>query len=428
VGFWSTIFGTPNHEGVTPNSNPSATPPTVGPGDYTPGDPEGITFDNWDDEETFARSFPIIQPSPWDGWPAEWSTPNWGRGLQKLVDTARDCIDLNSSILAAMPVYRVASGQVQAPLSWMSNPDPAIYTSWNEFARQLFTDYQLGEAFVMPSDFYANGKPMHFRVVPPYLVKADMGAGHRLYKIGSVDVTADILHVRYNSSTDQPHGWGPLEDAGARMTAAKLLTERMTKLASTGGQTLEWISSDQPINKPQSDELLDQWLESKQRSQGLAGVFGRGADLKQATMMSAKEMALLELAQFTESRIAVKLGVPPYLVGLPSGGDPMTYSNVTQLFDFHHRAGLNTKVAAVMSALSGWALPRGQRVELNRDEYTRPSFNDRAAGYKALAETGVALGQPVITADEIRTMERLQGDVPEEAPTAADALTGGNEL
>jgi hypothetical protein len=83
-------------------------------------------------------------------------------------------------------------------------------------------------------------------------------------------------------------------------------------------------------------------------------------------------MALLELAQFTESRIAVKLGVPPYLVGLPSGGDPMTYSNVTQLFDFHHRAGLNTKVSAVMSALSGWALPRGQRVELNRDEYTRP--------------------------------------------------------
>ena len=29
---------------------------------------------------------------------------------------------------------------------------------------------------------------------------------------------------------------------------------------------------------------------------------------------------MLEIAQFTEARIAVLLGVPPFLVGLPSGG------------------------------------------------------------------------------------------------------------
>jgi hypothetical protein len=426
VGFWSNLFGIPNTQGVTPNSNPPATPPTVGAGSYTPGDPDGLEVVGG--TEMFNRfGLPSIEPSGWDGWPAEWSTPNWGRGIQKLVDTASDCVDLNAAILSSMPLYRVGSGQVQAPLSWMSNPDPDIYTSWDEFAKQLFTDYQLGEAFVLPTDRFANGFPSRFRVVPPWMVSADMGAGGRIYKIGGIDVTGEILHIRYNSATDRPHGWGPLEHAGARMTAAKLLTERMTNLASTGGQTLEWISSDQPITKPQSDEILAEWLESKQRSQGLGGVFGRGADLKQAQMMSAKDMALLELAQFTESRIAIKLGVPPYLVGLPSGGDPMTYSNVTQLFDFHHRAGLNPKVSAVMSALSGWALPRGQRVEMNRDDYTRPSFNERAAGYKALADTGVALGQPVISADEIRTMERLQGDAPEEAPMAADALTGGDQ-
>ena len=51
---------------------------------------------------------------------------------------------------------------------------------------------------------------------------------------------------------------------------------------------------------------------------------------------------MLELAQFTESRIAVLLGVPPFLVGLPSGGDSMTYSNVSSLFDFHDRSYLRT--------------------------------------------------------------------------------------
>jgi phage portal protein BeeE len=37
--------------------------------------------------------------------------------------------------------------------------------------------------------------------------------------------------------------------------------------------------------------------------------------------MNPKDMALLELLTWNDSRIAVMLGVPPFLVGLPSGGD-----------------------------------------------------------------------------------------------------------
>ena len=35
-----------------------------------------------------------------------------------------------------------------------------------------------------------------------------------------------------------------------------------------------------------------------------------------------------------------------------------------------------------MGALSYWALPRGQAAELNRDEYSRPSFTERSQGWK----------------------------------------------
>jgi phage portal protein BeeE len=104
----------------------------------------------------------------------------------------------------------------------------------------------------------------------------------------------------------------------------------------------------------------------------------------------------------------------------------MTYSNVSSLFDFHDRASLRPKANAVMTALSGWALPRGQSVELNRDEYSRPAIADRAAAYKILSEIGV------MSVDEIRTMERLQGEAPrlpdppeENTVIGAEALTGG---
>jgi hypothetical protein len=70
-------------------------------------------------------------------------------------------------------------------------------------------------------------------------------------------------------------------------------------------------------------------------------------------------MAMIELAEFTEARIAVLLGVPPTLVALASGGTD-TYKNVQQVFDFHDRASLKTKATHVMAALSWWALPSGR--------------------------------------------------------------------
>jgi hypothetical protein len=66
-----------------------------------------------------------------------------------------------------------------------------------------------------------------------------------------------------------------------------------------------------------------------------------------------------------------------------------------------------------MSALSYWALPRGQAAELNRDEYTRPTFAERAQGWKAFWETGA------VTAEGIATAERFTG------PTSAVELSGG---
>lgn len=408
MGFWSRLFG--DHAGITANENPSSTPPTVGAGDYTPGDPDGVELQG---EETFSRSLATISPSPWDGWPADWATPNWQNGLQKLVDTAWACLDLNSSVLATMPVYRTRDGQVLPPPTWMSNPDPLIYASWEEFAKQLFWDYQLGEAFVLPMSHDAAGFPASFRVIPPWLVSADLRGGSREYRIGTMDVTAEILHIRYKSTTDNARGIGPLEVGGARQVASELLSRYMGEIAQMGGVTHEWIEVDKQLNREQTSNLREQYLASRQRNPGYPAIFAGGATLNHADAMSAKDMALLELAQFTESRIAIMCGVPPFLVGLPSGGDSMTYSNVSSLFDFHDRSSLRPKARTVMSALSGWAVPRGQSVELNRDEYSRPALKDRTEALEKLHTAGV------LSTDEWRTIERLRGDA------AAESLTGG---
>jgi HK97 family phage portal protein len=358
--------------------------------------------------------------------------------LNKLIDTAWNCLDLNSRVLASMPVYRMQSGQIVSPLSWMTNPDPDIYTSWQEFAKQLFWDYQMGEAFVLPMATGADGYQMRFRVVPPWLVNVEMRGGTREYTLGFTDVTEDILHIRYQSNTADARGHGPLEVAGARMTAAGMLQRYANKIAETGGTPMYWMEIDRTLNQAEAEDLLNRWVESRIRRAGEPALVTGKAKLNQAQSMSARDLTLLELAQFNESRIAVALGVPPFLAGLPSGGDSMTYSNVESLFSFHDRSSLKPTATAVMQAVSWKFLPRGQTIELNRDEYSRPSLKERAESYKILIEAGV------MHPEEARTMERLYGPAPEPpqpAPQASPArpsmpmsapspaalsLTGGN--
>jgi HK97 family phage portal protein len=371
-------------------------------------------------ERAMAMPFPFLQPSPWSGWPSEWSTPNWAplgsvAGINRLVDIAWACIDLNSSVLASFAVYRLKNGQIQPPLPYMFNPDPSIYTSWSEFAKQLFWDYQLGEAFVLPMATYSNGLPMKFRVIPPWLVNVELCEGVREYKIGSLDVTDEILHIRNISNTADAHGHCALESAGARMVTASLLERYAKNLAETGGVPHHWLDvPGRKLDRNEAIDLLDQWVESRARHAGGPGVLSGGVTLNQAQSMSARDLALLELSQFNESRIAILLGVPPFLVALPMAqGESITYSNASTVFDFHDRSSLRPKAVAVMNAMSDWLLPNGQSIELNRDDYSRPGYLERAQANQIYIETGVL--QP----PEVRAMERFDG-----VPSATASLTG----
>jgi phage portal protein BeeE len=406
VGIWSWLWG--NGSDATPNANTAGVAPaSVAAPDYSPGDPDGVVFDN---EPTFHRSLPFVQPAPWDGWPAEWGVPHWDfqSRFNELVDIAWACLDLNASVLSTMPVYKTKGGVVVEPSTWMLNPDPTIYTSWHEFAKQLFWDYMLGEAFVLPVATGSDGWPLTFRVMPPWSVDVQMSGGRRVYRLGGVtgpDVTDEILHIRYKSSTDQPRGTGPLEIAGARMVTAGVLARYVRNMAVTGGVVAQTLESDQPINNAKAQELVDRWMESRVANLGAPPVFGSGLKLVDHMQMSPTDMAMLEISQVTEARIAVLLGVPPFLVGLPSGGNSMTYSNVESLFDFHDRSSLRPKASNVMAALSGWSLPRGSNAELNRDEYSRPALAERANAWATLH------GIDVLSPEEIRAIERLPGSL-----------------
>ena len=420
MGFWDFLTGV-NHAGDIPNANP---PSSVGAGEGG-GDPHGVEVESSD---VVARSLPAWHPSPWAGWPSEWSTPNWDMGsrFNELVDVAWRCLDINASVLSAMPVYRTSGGKIVDPPTWMVNPDPRIYSSWAEFAKQLFWDWQCaGEAFVMLVDSFSTDYPMHFRVVPPWAFHVEVVNGVRRYRLGDItgpDVTSEILHIRYKSTTDSGHGVGPLSAAGGRMLTAGILAKYVREVAQTGGVPVRTIETEKSLDDAEAQDLITQYLAGLAQTPTAPPVFDSGTKLVDHPFIPPREMAMHELSQFNESRIAVLLGVPPFLVGLPSGGDSMTYSNVSSLFDFHDRSYLRTAAIHVMGALSYWALPRGQAAELNRDEYSRPSFDSRAGAWEKFVNMGAA------TAEQVARYERFQGESEDSEDEAAmTALTGGEQ-
>jgi HK97 family phage portal protein len=356
---------------------------------------------------------PRIVPSAWSGWPADWWPPLWNGGHPTtLGDTAWACIDLNASVLSTMPAYLVNAAPT-LDAEWLRNPNPEIYTSWEEFAKQLFWDYHLGEVFVLTTSRYSSGWPARFHVCPPWTVNVEMEQGRRVYNIGDLDVTADMLHVRYQSSVSDAHGHGPLEAGAARAVAAEVLARYATSLIAGGGIPSSVLQHPEELTQEQSDLLKAQWVAARMSSIGEPAVLSGGVTWA-ATQLDPEKMALVDLSKLTEARIAVMLGVPPFLVGLPSGGDSMTYANVSAIFDYHWRAGLKPKAAAVMAALSEWLLPRGTRVELNRDEYVQPGPFERAQADQIWASIlDPATGQPAKTVAEIRAQERLDNPTPQ---------------
>jgi HK97 family phage portal protein len=240
-----------------------------------------------------------------------------------------------------------------------------------------------------------------------------MRQGYRYYTIGDENRTSDVLHIRYRSSTADAHGHGPLEAGAARLVAAQVLSRYATTLAAGGGIPSSILTHPEELTQEKAQELQAKWVQARMSTIGEPAVLSGGITWE-ATQINPKDMALLELSTFNESRIAVLLGVPPHLVGLPSGGDSMTYANVSAIFDYHWRAGLRPKAQAVMSALSGFLLPRGTRVELNRDEYVQPGPYERAQTAQILNSIVDPRGNPALSVAEIREAERLDDTAPQD--------------
>lgn len=399
----------PNDNGPGVNTPPSSVGPTSSEG-------YGNTHVMYP-SATVAPTTTLVSPPPvmpWSGWPVEWDTPTWGSAVGigdiiQRVSVVFGAIDLNGSILSTMPPYRVRDGKVIDPLGWMSNPQPEVYTGWTEAMKQIVFSYFAGEVFLWATARNADNTVRNFVMLSPEWVDIEQMGQLRRYFMRDVDITEDVLHIRYASWPGHKRGHGPLEALAYTLFGAAAMERYQSSLATRGGIPWGVIVAPGNLSEPQAALMRDNFVAARLNALGAPAVMSGGVTLTPFSL-NPKDMALLELRQFDEARISTLLSVPPTLLGLPSGDNSMTYRNVEGVYDFHWRAYLRPKAATIMEAISQWAMLPNERVEVNRDEYVRPAFGERVEGWsKLFAIVDPVTGERAVSVEEIRTAERLTG-------------------
>ncbi len=188
-----------------------------------------------------------------------------------------------------------------------------------------------------------------------------------LYTVAGEDVRFDadavsgvrpILHVRLFHPTDDHYGMSPMEPAAAAIDihneAAKWNKALLDNAARPSG-ALVYAARDGHLTGEQYDRLKSELEDGFQgaRHAGRPLLLEGGLEWKPLSL-SPKEMDFVEAKHAAAREIALAMGVPPMLLGIP--GDN-TYSNYQEANRSFWRQTVLPLVYRTSKAFSGWLAP-----------------------------------------------------------------------
>jgi len=329
-------------------------------------------------------------------------------------------VDLNSRQLGSFPFYGLKGDQPVDLPEWINTPEPELYESWPQFVQAAVNSLLLrGEAVTYATGRYSTssgGAIARFTLLDPDAIEVELVDGRRVVTVAGNEVPReDIFVVRYQSLPGRLRGITPIEWAAGPLATASALERYSTDIASRGGVPWAILKNARQVNAQQARDAQSSWTAAAARRDGAPAVLGNDWAFETVSL-SPKDMALLEVTEFSERRIAAAFGVPAYLVNVEMTSG-LTYANASGIRDQHWAATLRTIANLLCAGWSRWLLPRGTRLEANADRYVQPAFGERAVAWSTLFSiVDPVTGQRAISVDEIRAAERL-------APT--DAVEGG---
>ena len=267
-----------------------------------------------------------------------------------------------------------ASHHLAARLMAQPNPDHERTAFLEALVTHLIVT---GNAFVEAVSLGADTRELH--VLRPDRMRLVTGEGGRIaaydYTVGDHSVrfvqeglVPPILHIKLPQPFDDHFGLAPLDAAYAAIdihNAATAWTKALLDNAARPSGALVYSGGDGALTEDQYERL------KKELEEGFAGARNAGRPLLleggldwKPLSLSPKDMDFMEAKNGAAREIALAIGVPPLVLGIP--GDA-TYSNFQEANRALYRDAALPLARRIAGALAAWLAP-GEALQLSADE------------------------------------------------------------
>ncbi len=320
------------------------------------------------------------------------STGSWFPGDAALADrvwVANRCQQLNSQQLSGMPIE--FHGPEGSEPAWLTSPDPNWYPNGIGDAIFSLVDQLYGWGFSCQyvTDFYADGFPRTWTVLPSAAVNIQLVNGRRQYKLGDEILDpARVVQIDRNPSTGL-HGCSALR-AYAQTAWSLLAAGNQSMNVSQGGIPQTVLKSERKLTKEQAEAIQTQWMDATSRRNGAPPVLPPELGFE-ALSFNPSDLALLETQEWNARILATAYGVPAVILNMSLQGG-LTYQNPMALMQMWWLTELRTVAKRIGDAFSQQMLPRGQWISFDASDITATldsvsSQNDEQASQPSTPQT-----------------------------------------
>jgi HK97 family phage portal protein len=288
--------------------------------------------------------------------------------LAEQVWVANRCQQLNSQQISSMPLQWYGPASVIEP-AWVSNPDPNLFP--NGIGDALFAIvnqlYGWGYSLQYVTDFYADGFPRTWTVIPSAACTPVFEDGRRVYKIGDTPLDPRRVVQIDRNPTTAAHGTSALR-AYAQNAWQLQAAGNQAMTVSQGGIPQSVLKSQRKLTKEQAETLQEQWMTATSNRNGAPPVLPPELDFSVLSINPA-DLALLETQEWNARVLATAYGVPSVILNMALQGG-LTYQNPIALMQMWWMTELRTTSKRIMDAFTAQMLPRGQWVAQDATDIT----------------------------------------------------------
>lgn len=297
--------------------------------------------------------------------------------LTERVWVAARCQQLNAQQIASMPLEFHGPDLASAP-AWVSNPDPNLFPNGIGDALHAIVDQMYGWGFSCQyvTDFYADGYPRAWTVLPSSAMSIRFVDGAREYKFGQKLLDPGRIVQIDRNPTTAAHGSSALR-AYAQLAYGMLAAGNQALTVNQGGIPFVYMQPKRKIDSAQAEKLQTQWMAATQRRNGAPPIVPPDLDVNELAF-DPKDLALLESQEFGARAIATAYGVPSVILNLALQGG-LTYQNPAALGEMWWRFELRNTATRIGNAFSAQMLPRGQWVSIRAEDTFAPLGTDAPA-------------------------------------------------